>query len=708
MMDQRLWSLGSLVNTWLAVEPATVTLLIDMTHYTAGGRRLLSLSGTRTPLLSFLAVMLCVEVAVASLFGRYQTATIFGNMFEKDERPPPPPPPRQRGGQRQLPPPPPGQRPPPPPLRGDGNKTTRPLPPSPSNFWGGPQQGHPPPPDMWGPPSDRWNAPSPPFDPSILHHDLEESLQRQQDLIMQAQNLTSMIAAFEQREELHMRQLDVLTERVMDVESLAATERNQMLEYQANCTELGLQVAVLEGEVEEWRQKCTEYVEKQEEDHRHIADLKKALKKSKLEVEDLAALIERYRLNVRGDDSYRRRKAKKRRGFFAWLFGWGEEDEESDLDGVFEEARSTLLSALQTERNSVHELESVVTSLQQNNSAISEQLQSRDLIIDELNDRIAVFEEDKVVLKAALKQLQVEMSEEAPKTQKLVNDLKGAQSEVDRLSSVIEAMIAGHDKDIAAMKEKLAAKELQLNQTEANLTVIGSYVDRLESRLGDFAVARRDIEAREKKCKGIEDDLVKAKKDRDESLDRVKELEKEHEELKTLIQEMVNERATLQSKNQLLEKECNSLREQEQNILRSFSDLQNSYEALEEVNQKLKVQVDEFELKAQGSEAAKADLQRQLEQSRAEVKQLRSRFEGSSVESSQTVEKLQRAENTLLELQNRLANAEEAKEELTRRYDDAIHQVSCRDRGCWGYAKFASNSAQCTDAGINAASRRIV
>ena len=89
--------------------------------------------------------------------------------------------------------------------------------------------------------------------------------------------------------------------------------------------------------------------------------------------------------------------------------------------------KSTLLKALQTERGSVMELEAIVASLQQNNSAISEMVESRDMIIDELNNRIAVFEEDKVVLKAALKQLQKEIQEEAPKTQRLMDDLSGSK-----------------------------------------------------------------------------------------------------------------------------------------------------------------------------------------------------------------------------------------------------------------------------------------
>ena len=91
-------------------------------------------------------------------------------------------------------------------------------------------------------------------------------------------------------------------------------------------------------------------------------------------------------------------------------------------------AKSTLLRALNSERSNVHELEAIVTSLQQNNSAISEMVESRDTIIDELNNRIAVFEEDKVVLKAALRQLQKEIKEEAPKAQKLMDDLTKAES----------------------------------------------------------------------------------------------------------------------------------------------------------------------------------------------------------------------------------------------------------------------------------------
>jgi hypothetical protein len=59
------------------------------------------------------------------------------------------------------------------------------------------------------------------------------------------------------------------------------------------------------------------------------------------------------------------------------------------------------------------------------------------MLIDELNNRVAVFEEDKLVLKAALRQLQKEMKEEGPKTQKMIDDLKEAREGMERLKGEV-------------------------------------------------------------------------------------------------------------------------------------------------------------------------------------------------------------------------------------------------------------------------------
>ena len=295
-------------------------------------------------------------------------------------------------------------------------------------------------------------------------YELDMSLAREHDLLIQLQNLTDLTASMQQREDLHMRQLDVLTERVMDVEAQAASERNLVLEYEANCTALGMTIATLSDELDEWKQRCTELSELKGQDEERIAEFERLIKEKSAEAEELAIAIENVRLveRVKKGSSNSRRTQSGGGGLFRWIFRLflGSDDSDNEeitrevslsaglyctiivqnmtitdfhfvyfvcLQDAYELGKSTLLRALQSERNSVMELEASVATLQQNNSAISEMVESRDMLIDELNNRIAVFEEDKVVLKAALKQLQKEIQEEAPKTQKLMDDLESSR-----------------------------------------------------------------------------------------------------------------------------------------------------------------------------------------------------------------------------------------------------------------------------------------
>ena len=304
------------------------------------------------------------------------------------------------------------------------------------------QQPPPPPPQQWEaqPPQgyDGWQGQQqqqqyqdyPAYNPEFdqyetnlyyLQEELTDSLNREASLVAQLDNLTASAGAMEQREELHKHQLDVLTERVVDGEASAAEERNLLVEYKANCTALGRTILEMQGDMEEWQERCNEWAKKYEEDNEKLSELKQAVKRKQSEAEDLAIAMEDLRMTEQRRKQYTTKKGTKSSGgLFSWmlsLFGFGGSKKshkfDDDIrDDAFEMAKSTLLRALQAERNTVHELESAVASLQQNNSAISEMVESRDNIIDELNNRIAVFEEDKVVLKAALRQLQKEMKEE--------------------------------------------------------------------------------------------------------------------------------------------------------------------------------------------------------------------------------------------------------------------------------------------------------
>lgn len=184
---------------------------------------------------------------------------------------------------------------------------------------------------------------------------------------------------------------------------------------------------------------------------------------------------------------------------------------------------------------------------------------SRDSLVDELNDRIAVFEEDKVVLKAALKQLQKEMKDEAPKTAQLVANLNAAKEVSKKLEEKMKSMKRNHTEAIKDLEAKLLSKERAINETDTKMTMISTYVDQLEERLASFSIAKKHIADREVECDAIE---TKAKEN-EEKLSKIeKELatvSEERDELKNLVNLMVEERTVLQSEKHKLSHEKESL-----------------------------------------------------------------------------------------------------------------------------------------------------
>jgi hypothetical protein len=498
---------------------------------------------------------------------------------------------------------------------------------------------------------------------------LEETLQREQALLQTVQNMTAAVVSMEQREELHVRQLDVLTERVMDGEAAAAAEHNSLLEYQANCTAAGQELAVLHAKVDEWQRSCAEFADQHDADVDALQELKVTLKKTAMEREDLAGMIERHRLNEQGPallySKNNKNKQKKRRGFFSWLFGWNsdddDDDDDDDWDRVHEAARSTLLKALQTERNNVEELESAVTCLQQNNSAIAGQVESRDLIIDELNDRVAVFEEDKVVLKAALRQLQKEMNDEAPKTQRLVDDLAVAQTQVERLRDEIELLIATHQDEIVALQEVISKKQSTIQETESNLTVIGTYVDKLEERLADFAVARRDIEVRERKVQELDKRVADAERERDEMKSRVQAFEAEHEELKVLLVEIAGERSKLVKEISQLSEQRDRRQQEDVHIRELVTARDEKIKSLQENDDQWKAQAQQLESELDLAKTHSEQLQAALQETEMTTADLRNEMNATLQAKRVLQELLDESETTKSELHAKVVSLERAR-----------------------------------------------
>lgn len=155
-----------------------------------------------------------------------------------------------------------------------------------------------------------------------LRAELDESYQREGNLMSELDNLTASIVVMEQREELHIRQLDVLTERVMDVEAQAAEDRNLLTTYEANCTALGRTVATLQEELEDWQKRCNEFAERQDADQEAIQNLKRKIKEKEAEAEDIAIAIENVRLAEKRRESSQRKGARRSGGLFTWFLGF--------------------------------------------------------------------------------------------------------------------------------------------------------------------------------------------------------------------------------------------------------------------------------------------------------------------------------------------------------------------------------------------------
>ena len=455
-----------------------------------------------------------------------------------------------------------------------------------------------------------------------LQEELSESLARESSLISQLDNLTTTALAMEQREELHKHQLDVLTERVVDVESKSADDRNMLIEYEANCTALGGTIVGLKEDLEEWKERCNEWSQKHDDDQEKLSELRQAIKEKVSEAEDLAIAMEELRMTEKRREQSNTKANAKSGGLFSWmlgLIGFGNSstknnryDEEVRAD-AFEMAKSTLLRALQSERTNVHELESAVASLQQNNSAISEMVESRDNIIDELNNRIAVFEEDKVVLKAALRQLQKEMKEEEPKTQKLIDDLAEAEQEIDRIKADFHSIIETHQEELVNLQTAMSQKQKTITDAESNLTAIGTYVDKLEERLTSFAMTRRDMEDREKKCKEIEKRAEESEIERKAIAEEADALKKQEDELKKLLEELAGERATLQKENRRLYTEQEFRIGEQEKLTSEYEALQTEAASMRKEVEELKAKSDYLVPDLEASKNRQLDLERQLE-----------------------------------------------------------------------------------------------
>lgn len=203
----------------------------------------------------------------------------------------------------------------------------------------------PPPQQEWYPPppmdQQGWQQQGSYYDPAFLQAELDQSLAREDNFIMQLDNLTAAVAVMEQREELHLRQLDVLTERIMDIEAQAAEERNKLSEFEANCTAYAMATESLKEDNEEWQRRCSELMERQANDTATITELKRAIKEKQAEAEEIAIAIENVRLAEKRREQNQKRGGPLRKSLFSRIYSFFFGDQE-DFEEISREVRFVL------------------------------------------------------------------------------------------------------------------------------------------------------------------------------------------------------------------------------------------------------------------------------------------------------------------------------------------------------------------------------
>ena len=130
---------------------------------------------------------------------------------------------------------------------------------------------------------------------------------------------------------------------------------------------------------------------------------------------------------------------------------------------------------------------------------------------------------------------------------------------------------------------------------QTNLSTIGTYVDKLEERLADFTVAKRDIEKREAASRASEDRMQKAEIAKQELLGRVAELEEDQKTLLQTLAELVEERSSQQNYTQTLVDERNEIIDTLESMRKTYANLDEESRKFRSANDQWAVRSEELE-----------------------------------------------------------------------------------------------------------------
>ena len=223
------------------------------------------------------------------------------------------------------------------------------------------------------------------------------------------------------------------------------------------------------------------------------------------------------------------------------------------------------------------------------------------------------------------------------------------------MHSIAKKAKAQHSEQVEKLSAQIQSRDKQIKDSESKMSTIAHYVDQLEERLASFAIARKEIGVREEKCKEFEEMDEKQKEEIAALQTQVTDLGAEKDEMKSLIDLLVEERGILQKEKAKLEKKVRRLEEQSTSLERRFGEKEEEIANLVRDLNESKQKLHEAEQTIEELEESMASVSSQL----AEVERISEERQVEAAEKLTIAEELSsQQQQKIVELFARVAAAE--------------------------------------------------
>lgn len=235
----------------------------------------------------------------------------------------------------------------------------------------------------------------------------------------------------------------------------------------------------------------------------------------------------------------------------------------------------------------------------------------------------------------------------SPTLCKYLHHLNLLIAEIKHLHDAAKEAKAKHSEQVEKLSAQIRSRDKQIKESESKMSTIAHYVDQLEERLVSFAIARKEIGVREEKCKGLEEKDEQQREEMAALQTQVNDLTRERDEMKPLIDLLVEERGVLQQDKAKLEKKIRKFIEESNLLKRRFAEKEEEVAKVDrdinESNQKLneaEQTIEELEGAVASVSNQLAEVERIADENRVEAAEKITRADEISLQQQQKIEEL--------------------------------------------------------------------